>query len=619
MIAAALFSAAAIASNTESPGISGLVVDDDGKVLENADVWINGRTLHSNRKGQFELGSIPDKVIDVRVERKGYYPARHVFSVTELRISRNRLILPSIPLVERVPGRVLFVFGGDVMVGRRFEVPSFGEAPVVRSGHRLEDIRRLFEPISWDLSNADFTSVNLETVVSRSPKESPPPKSVTFFSPPELVDALKWAGVDYVTLGNNHSYDYLAGGISDTQAELGRVGLPWSGAGRNEAEATKPYVAELQGTRYSLHGFVGWKGTVTPHQAAEGEKGGAALASADTIASALDADAASGQTGIVQFHDGTEYSDAPTERVRQNVDQALGHGASLVINHHPHVAQGFALKDGRLVAYSIGNLLFDQDFYETQASMLLKVWMDGSKFHRAEIVPLHIRNYQPIPALGTIRSGLLERLTRLSAVNGVSIGQVAGHGVNWASAQGNKRFPGPGLVERTAGGRGSEHDLWLRGDFESVAAGNEPERSWQVGSAAQSLRWTGQGSGYALSVKPNPPDLPLVIEQKTFIRNYTAKPLSFAVRAKSGCRAVLTVQVQFRGERKAGEQGIKDSDWVTAGSQLLTQDRWSDVRFELPRQGDIGKGFRVRLRRGVQGNCIEPMMLDDIRLLLAEA
>ncbi len=599
-----------------TPGVAGLVVRDDGRTrIAGAMVWINGHSIQTNRQGRFSRNGLPDKVIELRVERGGFYPARHIFSVTELQLVQGHFLVPAIPLVARVPGRTLFVFGGDVMLGRRFEAPAFGEAPVVRANHRLEDIKRLLTPISWDLANADYASVNLETVVSRSPRDTPPPKSVTFYSPPELVDALKWAGVDYVTLGNNHSYDYLQGGIADTLTELDRVALPWSGAGRNEPEAMKPYVVKLNGTGFALHGFVGWKGTVTPHQAAEGEKGGAALASEQTISAALDADVAARRSAIVQFHDGTEYSDVPTDRVKQNMELALTHGAALVIGHHPHVTQGFALVDGRLVAYSIGNLLFDQDFYETQASMLLKVWMDGQQFYRAEIVPLHIRNYQPAPALGSIRVGLLERLTRLSSVNGVSIAQIAGHGVIWPRASDHRPWPVPGLRSHGTANGEFANDLWLRGDFESVFAGTDPERSWQVEGGKQALQWTGPNSGFALSIQSEQPDQPLVVTQKTFMRSYSAGNLTLSARVKPGCQSTLVAQVQFRGERKPGEAAPLNSEWITAGNQPLAPDAWSTLSFTLPRGSDFGKGFRVRLARETQLQCDKPLLLDDIRIL----
>lgn len=613
---AALLTASAAQPREGSHGARGVVVSDDSRSsLAEARVWINGHTIRTDRRGLYKWNGDLGRVIEVRINRRGYYPARHVFSVTELPSAHGRLLLPSIPLVRRIAGRTLLVLGGDVMLGRRFESPAFGEQPVVRAGHRLEDIKRLLAPIRWELSNGDYTGVNLETVVSRGPKEAPPPKSVTFYSPPELVEALKWAGVDYVTLGNNHSYDYLQGGISDTLAVLDKEGMAWSGAGRDEHEALGAHQITLSGTTYAWRGFVGWKGNVTPHQAAEGSKGGAALASAQTILAALDADRQNGGTSILQFHDGTEYADEPTDRVRQNIDLALAHGAALVVGHHPHVTQGFVVKDDRLVAYSIGNLLFDQDFYETQATMLLKVWMDRGHFHRAEIVPLHIRNYRPVPAMGSMRFALLQRLKILSAANGTEIQEVAGHGVIWPGTAVRKAWPAPALLDRRPQDAGTGHDLWLRGDFESVFAGAEPERSWQIENGRQELQWTGPASGYALSVQADHTNQPLIVVQKTFMRTYSSGALSLALAINPGCRANLVAEVQFRGERRPGETTAPESAWITAETRAIDARHWSTLSFALPRTSDVGKGFRVRLKREALAPCDKPMLLDDIRLL----
>ena len=97
-------------------------------------------------------------------------------------------------------------------------------------------------------------------------------------------------------------------------------------------------------------------------------------------------------------------------RLREAVDQ----GADVAIGHHPHVIQGFEVYRNRLVAYSLGNFLFDQYHYTTQLGMLLYVWMDGEDLHRAEVVPMNINGYVPTPATGRFRFSVLSRLARLS-------------------------------------------------------------------------------------------------------------------------------------------------------------------------------------------------------------
>ena len=94
------------------------------------------------------------------------------------------------------------------------------------------------------------------------------PKSYVFYSPPESLLALKASGIDYVTLGNNHTYDYLSTGLESTIAALDASGLAWSGAGMTEMESLKPYRVEIGETPMAFLGYVGWTGNFSPNQVA---------------------------------------------------------------------------------------------------------------------------------------------------------------------------------------------------------------------------------------------------------------------------------------------------------------------------------------------------------------
>lgn len=77
---------------------------------------------------------------------------------------------------------------------------------------------------------------------------------------------------------------------------------------------------------------------------------------------------------IVSFHFGNEYEELPSARQRLLAETAINAGAKLVIGHHPHVIEPIEkYKDG-LIAYSLGNFVFDQDFStETMQGRVLEV------------------------------------------------------------------------------------------------------------------------------------------------------------------------------------------------------------------------------------------------------
>jgi poly-gamma-glutamate capsule biosynthesis protein CapA/YwtB (metallophosphatase superfamily) len=111
---------------------------------------------------------------------------------------------------------------------------------------------------------------------------------------------------------------------------------------------------------------------------------------------------------VVQLHSGFQYMWAPSASVRDNAYRAIDAGADIVICHHPHVLQGFEWYRGRLIAYSLGNFIFDQDFLATFASAYLRTVWDGTELVEARVVPVEIQGYRPTPVTdGGARRNLL--------------------------------------------------------------------------------------------------------------------------------------------------------------------------------------------------------------------
>ncbi len=131
-------------------------------------------------------------------------------------------------------------FGGDVMMGRRYEERYFA------SGNRAEVARELVEPISQLFGAADFSTVNLETVATLAgPEESYPGKRFLLNTHPEALSFLNALGADLVTLGNNHIRDWGDEGVRATLASLAEVGIAQTGGGLSEAEANAPNITTL--------------------------------------------------------------------------------------------------------------------------------------------------------------------------------------------------------------------------------------------------------------------------------------------------------------------------------------------------------------------------------------
>jgi hypothetical protein len=85
-----------------------------------------------------------------------------------------------------------------------------------------------------------------------------------------------------------------------------------------------------------------------------------------------------------------------------------------VINHHPHVLQGFESYNGKLIAHSLGNFVFDLYYPETMPTLVLalEVMKDGIAGYR--FTPAWIDDYVPQPATGQLGREIMDRIADYS-------------------------------------------------------------------------------------------------------------------------------------------------------------------------------------------------------------
>jgi poly-gamma-glutamate capsule biosynthesis protein CapA/YwtB (metallophosphatase superfamily) len=484
--------------------ITGRVANTESIPIAGVSVSLGSITTLTNNEGLYIIETPSLDIYSLKLKGLGYYASVHTFSHFELTKKNSRqLNINDIYLVKKVKGRTLFAFGGDVMMGRRYYTPYFSQPPLIVKGSEAVDTKKILEHIRPYLMLADHTSVNLETAISLTKPKTPAPKNITFYSPPEILTALKWAGVDHLNIGNNHIYDYLEPSLNTTLSYLSASGMSYSGAGKNQQMALMPYRTNLNSQDYAMLSYVGWPGRYTPNQIAQENKGGAAYGSWQNISSTVANEIKKQHAVIMQYHGGIEYSSEPTLHTEQLLKSTIDQGGDLIIGHHPHVSQGLELYGDKLIAYSLGNLVFDQYYYATQHAYMLYVWMDGETFYRAEIVPIYIKGYIPTPATGMHRYTVLKRLSNLSALRSTFISPSGGHGIitpeNTNTLQNNEQrinlnkkqlvYPlyssgwDNTLAKVTTDNPQLKYRLGTNlvngSDFESFSTFNIDERSWQ--------------------------------------------------------------------------------------------------------------------------------------------
>lgn len=119
---------------------------------------------------------------------------------------------------------------------------------------------------------------------------------------------------------------------------------------------------------------------------------------------------------FVQLHGGYQFSESGSAWLQHAARRSIDAGADVVIGHHPHVLQGFEWYQGKLIAYSLGNLVFDQDFLSTYDSAMLRLVFEGTRLIEAKVVPVSLERYRPVPAADAVAASILRTIDARSAV-----------------------------------------------------------------------------------------------------------------------------------------------------------------------------------------------------------
>ena len=346
-------------------------------------------------------------------------------------------------------------FVGDIMMGRRFE----NENGIITN----QGVDALFEPTIDILGEAaDVTVANLEVPLTNQGFPHPT-KGIVFRSAPENVSGLIYAGIDVVSLANNHILDYMEPGMIQTKNILNEAGILHSGAGLNSYDAYLPIFKSVKGQTIaflSSSDRTGQYNNYQPFLNAGENKSGFAYMTPYYVKKQIESVKDFSDIIVVEMHAGSEYSVSPgsdydyiesPERFEnlkinpaskagflihpktgmeiedyswrldrpQMWDRAIRHfsidqGADLVIVHHPHIIQGVEIYNQKLIAHSLGNFIFDLNYPETYPSMILNVDIDETGIVESTILPLYIDDYITKPATGELANYILDYIAMKS-------------------------------------------------------------------------------------------------------------------------------------------------------------------------------------------------------------
>jgi poly-gamma-glutamate synthesis protein (capsule biosynthesis protein) len=267
--------------------------------------------------------------------------------------------------------------GGTAEITSRYCCSSFGwELPRTRRTGNGGAFRDLIE-------GADLAIANFENPAPNRVRWHT--KGTVFSADPALIEGLANAGIDYLSLANNHIRDAGAQGINQTIANIREHDIAVSGAGNDLAAARKPAMLEAGGLTVAVLAYDAIAGY---YHATANKTGSAPLTASIVRADVKSARAAGADLVIVFPHWGTEYRSEPFAAQQRLARMIVDSGADMVIGNHAHWAAAMEVYEGKPIWYALGNFVFDQTWSEpTMEGITLELTFQGAELVQARLRP----------------------------------------------------------------------------------------------------------------------------------------------------------------------------------------------------------------------------------------
>ncbi|MEI2825305.1 MAG: CapA family protein [Dermatophilaceae bacterium] len=207
------------------------------------------------------------------------------------------------------------------------------------------------------LGSADVTVVNLESAITT--RGTPEAKEFHFRTTPAALGVLASAGVDVVSLANNHAVDYGPVGLTDTLAAKAASPVPLIGIGQRAAEAFAPAVLTVRGTSIAVIAATQVNDlTVNKYPATDRSAGVAGNLRNDRLVAAVTAARGRYDVVVVFLHWGTEKQTCPDAAQQATAAALENAGADVIVGGHAHRVQGAGWLGRSYVGYGLGNFIW---------------------------------------------------------------------------------------------------------------------------------------------------------------------------------------------------------------------------------------------------------------------
>lgn len=238
---------------------------------------------------------------------------------------------------------------------------------------------KIISNVSPIVKSCDLAIANLETPLTSKTKTSVC-KGMHLKSDSRTCNILQALGVEYVSLANNHIFDFGFSSLRDTTDTLSSRGIKYFGlSGSNEI---------VVDNEISIHGFCCYSTNAAGMSKKEGD-GLVVPLTRENVELALEQDARRGLLSILCFHWGDEYSHYPNARQIKFVEEITALYPCIIQGHHAHVVQGIQEVNGSAVFYNQGNFYFDKCISPVNEKLVIE---QSEETRRSYLAILDIQN-----------------------------------------------------------------------------------------------------------------------------------------------------------------------------------------------------------------------------------
>ncbi len=232
----------------------------------------------------------------------------------------------------------------------------------VGSAVRTRSADFLFDQVRHVLSQADLFFFNLESPISSD--DGVDYQTKLYRAQANVIPPLKLGKVNIASLANNHILQHGASVLRETSYCLEKSGITGVGFSPAGQDDFRTVLVTIGGFTVSVHCeslIKDCTGEAIDHSKIE-----------DRILRSFSMTPA--DIRIVSLHWGDEYVPEPAPYQRELAHRLVEGGANLILGHHPHVLQPIEEYRGALIAYSLGNFIFDQRWgSEVETGAILEV------------------------------------------------------------------------------------------------------------------------------------------------------------------------------------------------------------------------------------------------------